>query len=79
MKDLMICLFKVEFYDDINGETKQECGLTFADSFNQAADYLETVLYGDNLSKILHMELLDTCPVFSEDVWNQMRKELTAK
>ena len=74
MKDSMICLFKVEFYDD--GEIKQECGLTFADSFNQAADYLETVLYGKDLSKILHMELLDTCPVFSEDVWNQLRKEL---
>lgn len=71
-----LCLFKVEYYDDINGETKQECGFTFAENFSEAADYLENVLYRDNLEKIVYLELFNTCPVFSEDIWNQMRKEL---
>jgi hypothetical protein len=77
MRDTYICLFKIEYYDDINGETKQECGFAFAENFSQAVDYLEKELYGDNLKKIVYLELFDTCPILSEDIWIQMLKELT--
>lgn len=71
-----ICLFKVLYYDDVAGQNKTECGFCFADNFVDAVKYLENELYGDNLIEIHHLELLDTCPVVSEGIWEGMRKDL---
>lgn len=71
-----ICLFKVLMWDDIEGTNKVEQGLCFANSFAQAAEWLEKTLYGDHLIEIQHLELFDTCPIFTEETWNIMRKEL---
>lgn len=74
--NMFICLFEVQYLDEVNIETKSECGMIFASSFEDAAHYLEQELYGDNLLKITHLELLDTSPIFSKDLWSKMRKEL---
>lgn len=76
MENNCIVLFKVLYYDEVSGDSKTECGFTFADDFIKAAEYLERHLYGDNLMQILHLELFDTCPVLSEELWTAMRKEL---
>ena len=75
-ENMFICLFEVQYFDEVNIETKNECGMIFTDSFENAAHYLEREIYGDNLLKITHLELLDTSPVFSKGLWNKMRKEL---
>ena len=75
MRGNYICLFSV-IYINTEGENKEECGFCMADSFADAAHYLETKLYGSDLVEITHMELLDCCPVMSKDTWETLRKEL---
>lgn len=72
-----ICMFKVLVYDTITEENVVEHGMCFADSFASAAAYLEKTLYGEELIEIQHLELFDTCPVFSAETWNTMKKELS--
>ena len=50
--------------------------MIFANSFADASDYLERVLYGEDLVQICHMELLDTCPIFTKETWELIQKEL---
>lgn len=76
-ENMYICLFEVQYFDEVSTETKNECGMIFADSFEDAARYLEREIYGENLLKITHLELLDTSPIFSKDLWSKMREELT--
>lgn len=75
MDGTYICLYSVIYHDD-SGENKEDFGMIFADSFASAAEYLEKVLYGEDLIEITHMELLDTCPIFTKETWDIMRKEL---
>lgn len=51
-----VFLFEAEVY--INSEFVTECGFIPADTFGEAADYLEEY-YGDTLDK-LHLECSDT-------------------
>lgn len=76
MDENYICLYSVIYYNDVSGENKEDFGMIFADSFAGAAEYLEKVLYGEDLIEITHMELLDTCPVFTKETWETMKKEL---
>lgn len=71
-----ICLFKVLAWDDIEGINKVEQGFCFANTFAEAAEWLEKTLYGENLMEIQHLELLDTCPVVDAEVWNALKKNL---
>lgn len=76
MKDkTYICLYSV-IYNDHEGNNKADYGMIFANSFADAANYLEEVLYGEDLIEITHMELLDTCPIFTKETWETMKKEL---
>ncbi len=76
MKDkTYICLYSV-IYNNESGDNVPDYGMIFANSFTEAAEYLETILYGEDLMEITHMELLDTCPVFTKDTWELIRKEL---
>lgn len=70
-----ICLFRV-LYNNTEGENVEDCGFCFADNFAGAAKYLEEELYREDLMEILHMELLDTCPTVSRELWDAMRKEM---
>lgn len=72
-----ICLYGV-IYNDEEGVNKPDYGFLFANSFADAADYLEKVLYGEELVEITHMELLDTCPVISKETWDILRKDLNS-
>jgi hypothetical protein len=74
MKDY-ICLFKVLCNNDDN-ENVEECGFCFANSFTEAVKYLEEELYKSDLIEIHHIELLDTCPILSKEVWEIIRKVL---
>lgn len=49
--------FVVELYYD--GESREEAGFYPAKGFGEVADYLEE-FYGDELSVIKHLELLDS-------------------
>lgn len=71
-----ICLFRVLCYDRDDCKNVEDCGFCFADSYVEAAKYLEEELYRTDLVEILHMELLDTNPTISRDLWNAMRQEL---
>lgn len=71
-----ICLFRVLCYDRDDCKDVEDCGFCFADSYAEAAKYLEQELYRADLVEILHMELLDTYPTISRDLWNAMRQEL---
>ena len=71
-----ICLFRVLYYDNEDCENVENCGFCFADSYAEAAKYLEQKLYREDLIEILHMELLDTSPTISRDLWDAMRQEL---
>lgn len=71
-----ICLFKVLAWDEFEKANKVEQGFCFANSFAQAAEWLEKTLYGENLMEIQHLELLDTCPVVDAEVWNALKKNL---
>lgn len=76
MKDkTFICMYSV-IYNDESGVNKEDYGMIFANSFADAADYLEKVIYGEDLIEITHMELLDTCPIFTKGTWELMKKEL---
>lgn len=72
-----ICLYSV-IYNDEEGVNKPDYGFLFANSFADAADYLEKVLYGEELVEITHMELLDTCPVIAKETWDVLRKDLNS-
>lgn len=71
-----VALFKV-LYNDANGNDVEECGFCLADSFTEVVRYLEESLYRDDLVEIRHIELLETCPIVSENTWEAMRKELS--
>lgn len=71
-----ICLFKVLVWDELEGANKVEQGFCFANSFAKAAEWLEKVLYGEDLVEIQHLELLDTCPIINAEVWNSLKKSL---
>ena len=71
-----ICLFRVLYYNNENYENVENCGFCFADSYAEAAKYLEQELYREDLVEILHMELLDTSPTISRDLWDAMQQEL---
>ena len=75
MNGTYICLYSV-IYNNDSGQNQEDFGMIFADSFANAAEYLEKVLYGEDLVEITHMELLDTCPIFTKETWDTMRKEL---
>lgn len=70
-----VALFKV-LYNDANGNDVEECGFCSADSFTEVVQYLEESLYRDDLVEIRHIELLETCPVLTEETWKTMQKEL---
>lgn len=70
-----ICMYSV-IYINADGEQQTDYGMIFADSFVDGVDQLERVLYGEDLVSIAHMELIETCPIFSKELWEQMRKEL---
>ena len=70
-----ICLYSV-IYNDEDGNNKIDYGMIFANGFADASGYLERVLYGEDLVQICHMELFDTCPVFSKETWEMIQKEL---
>ena len=74
---MYICLFKV-IYNDKDGQNVEECGFLFADTFADAAKYLEKQLYGEDLMEIRHLELLDTCPILSSSTWDKVREELNS-
>ena len=71
-----VCLFRVLYYDSEVRENIEDCGFCFADSYAGAAKYLEQELYREDLVEILHMELLDTSPTISRDLWDAMQQEL---
>ena len=71
-----VCLFKVLVWDELEEVNKIEQGFCFANSFAQAAEWLEKTLYGDSLLEIQHLELFDTCPVIELEVWNALKKDL---
>ena len=50
--------------------------IRIANYFAEAGTYLERHLYGDELLYITHMELIETCPTLSKDLWQALRKEL---
>lgn len=72
-----ICLYSVIYNDDSGGNVP-DYGMIFANSYADACEYLEKVLYGEDLIEITHMELLDTCPVFTKETWEIMKKELNS-
>lgn len=74
MNGTYICLYSVIYNND--GQNQEDFGMIFADSFANAAEYLEKVLYGEDLVEITHMELLDTCPIFTKETWKIIQKEL---
>lgn len=74
MNGTYICLYSVIYSND--GQNQEDFGMIFANSFANAAEYLEKVLYGEDLVEITHMELLDTCPIFTKETWEIMKKEL---
>ena len=74
MNGTYICLYSVIYNND--GQNQEDFGMIFADSFASAAEYLEKVLYGEDLVEITHMELLDTCPIFTKETWKIIQKEL---
>ena len=74
MNGTYICLYSVIYNND--GQNQEDFGMIFADSFANAAEYLEKVLYGEDLVEITHIELLDTCPIFTKETWKIIQKEL---
>jgi hypothetical protein len=73
-----IALFKV-LYVDANGNDVEDCGFCFANSFIDVVKYLEDTLYGTDLIEIRHIELIEACPIVSEETWETLRKELNAE
>lgn len=71
-----ICLFKVLVWNEITEENVVEHGMIPVNNFAEAASYLENTLYGSELLEIQHLELFDTCPVFSEGLWNAIKAKL---
>ena len=60
------CIYKVE-YVDCDGRTKTEGGLLYAESFTHAAYIIDNDIYGDDLVKILYIELFETTFTFNND------------
>lgn len=60
------CVYKVE-YIDCDGSTKIEGGLFYADNFTHATYIIEEDIYGNDLVKILYIELFETTFTFNND------------
>lgn len=71
-----VCLYSIDYYNSVTEKTETEYGLIFADSFTDAVKTLEEDIYGDDLVKINEIELLDTIPHFSKEVYALIKKEL---
>lgn len=69
------CLFKIE-YIGANDESVIECGMITADDFRDAINQLEGSLYGADLIKIHSMELFDTSPTFSIEMFDTLHNYL---
>lgn len=72
------CLFKVE-YINADGGLSIECGIIPANDFRDAINQLEGTLYGNDLIKIHSMELFDTSPTFSVEMFDTLRTLLEDK
>ena len=71
-----VCLYSIDYYNSVAEKTETEYGLIFADSFTDAVKTLEEDIYGDDLVKINEIELLDTIPQFSKELYALVKKEL---
>jgi hypothetical protein len=60
----------------VSEKTETDFGLIFADSFVDAVRTLEERIYGEDLTKINELELFDTVPHFSKEVYTLLKKEL---
>ena len=54
--------YKVTYYDEISKKEKQECGISFADSFTNAAEIIEDE-YREILISIDHIYLFEESSV----------------
>lgn len=70
-----VCLFQVECM--INGESKEEYGLVYANDFRDAMEQLEGEMYGNDLIQIHSMELFDTAALFTRDVYLLLQRQLS--
>lgn len=72
-----VCLYSIDYYNAVTEKTEIEYGLIFADSFTDAVKTLEEDVYSDDLVKINEIELLDTIPQFSKELYDLIKKELS--
>lgn len=75
LRNKYVCVYSVIYLNE-EGVSARGNGITFADSFADAAHQLETEIFGEDLISIINIELYDVCPLFSDDTINLIRKEL---
>ena len=75
LRNKYTCVYSVIYLNE-DGVNEKANGITFADSFADAAHQLETEIFGDDLISIINIELYDVCPIFSDETINLIRKEL---
>lgn len=69
------CVYSVIYLNE-DGVGEKASGITFADTFADAAHQLETEIFGNDLISITNIELYDVCPLLSDETINLIRKEL---
>lgn len=67
--------YKVTYYNEILEEEKQECGISFADSFTDAAEIIEDE-YKETLVSIDHIYLFEESSVVivTEEEMNKIER-----
>ena len=67
--------YKVTYYDEVSEKEKQECGISFADSFTDAAEILEDE-YKEILISIDRIYLFEesSVVVITEDEMNKIER-----
>lgn len=75
LRNKYVCVYSVIYLNE-EGLNEKANGITFADSFADVANQLETEIFGNDLISIINIELYDVCPIFSDEIINLIRKEL---
>lgn len=75
LRNKYTCIYSVIYLNE-EGLNEKANGITFADSFADVANQLETEIFGNDLISIINIELYDVCPIFSDEIINLIRKEL---
>lgn len=67
--------YKVTYYDEVSKKEKQECGISFADSFTDAAEIIEDE-YKEILISIDHIYLFEesSVVVITEEEMNKIER-----